>query len=329
MCFAVQAAAPTIAAFFHEPRCEETIRVVAAWLVARGLASPGMALLAKELSFKRVFAVSLFETVVNIVTAIAFGLIFKNAIGIALAFVATELAKSMVSYWLHPYRPKLSFSWALWREYASFGRWVLLANVSIFLAHALDGAIVGRVLGPSALGFYAIGVRAADLIRVNFAETIAQIYYSVFSKLQDRADSLRQLFKRLCSGVSLFAVVCGIVTIVGVYLTIQLIIGEKWRPAFVPTIGLVAAAVLRPIPALATKLFYAIGRPRLGVWINLVSLSIVATTCWAMTSRFGLWGAVISVLFSSLAATIVSLLLVRTALGATFKLETKGVSAGA
>jgi lipopolysaccharide exporter len=329
MCLLVQAATPSIASYFHEPRCVAAIRVVSVWLIARGLASPGMAVLAKELSFRRVFSASLFETFANVVGAIVFGLVFRNAVGIALAFVVTEFAKSGISYRLHPYRPKLSFSWQLWREYANFGRWVLVANVSIFLAHALDGAIVGKVLGSSALGFYAVAVRAADLIRINLADTVAQIYYSVFSQLQDRVETLRALFGKLCSGTSIVSVLVGTLTVLGVYGTIHLVIGDKWQPAFLPTVGLVAAAVLRPIPALATKLFYAIGRPGFGVLVNMTSLVIVAPTCWLLTARFGLHGAVASVFLSSLGAAACSWFLARTVLKPSVNAERRSAVARA
>ena len=128
-----------------------------------------------------------------------------------LAFIAGQAARTVVSYVICPYRPRLAINLAHARELASFGRWMVSAQVVIYLCLTGDNLFVGRTMGPAALGFYALAFRITELPSTLLTRGMSDSILPVFSKLQHDRAALSQFFGKAVLWVSCaaFAIAAG------------------------------------------------------------------------------------------------------------------------
>ncbi|MEJ1158833.1 lipopolysaccharide biosynthesis protein [Prosthecomicrobium sp. N25] len=221
-----------------------------------------------------------------------------GAVGIGLALagfgvwclVAKQLFEIVLrvalAFRLSGFRPRLRFRYALGREAIAFGGSVLASRLLDATSQRIDLVIVGSILGPVTLGYYAVAVRITQLI----AEMTNGIIYTVaFQHFVACAGDLARttaLHRRLLSGTTLLAAPAIAVAAATAPLHMPLLFGPQWAPA-VPAMQLLCL-----LPILGTVVVYfnclllANGAKRNAVLLSLASLASTV----ALTTAGTWWG---------------------------------------
>jgi len=116
------------------------------------------------------------------------------------------------------------------KSHLRFGAYQL-ANINIgYLTSNVDTVLIGRLLGPEALGTYTMAQRLTQMARRYVNPVIAKVAFPVFAKQKDQqarmAESLLQLQRSLSHLNVPLIVGLGLVS----PLLIPLMYGEKWAP---------------------------------------------------------------------------------------------------
>ncbi|GAH27947.1 unnamed protein product, partial [marine sediment metagenome] len=192
---AIFALAPWVAEFYRNPLISPILRVVSIRLLLSALGnSMGLVLLRKELDFRRH---ELYEIICNaggIALTIAAAWWLRSVWALAIGQVAFALFRLVGSYIVHPFRPRPSINWQAARSLISFGKHILSAGVVIFLKTQLDDAILGRMKGTEALGFYTLAYALSNMPATLITHAISGVTFSVYSKIQDQPKRLGQAF---------------------------------------------------------------------------------------------------------------------------------------
>jgi O-antigen/teichoic acid export membrane protein len=147
--FAIAAtSAPLIAAFFEKPLLVTILPVVAVTPLLNMVENPVVAYFRKNLYFRKQFIYQLSGTVANTIVALGATLVLENLWALVFGLVVSELAKSVISYFIHDYRPGLGFDLDLARDLLSFGKWLQFSTILIFVATQGDDLFVGWYLAP-------------------------------------------------------------------------------------------------------------------------------------------------------------------------------------
>ena len=103
--------APLVAAFFHEPQAIILLQILALSELIKGCQNIGIVYFHKDFEFHKEFAYRFSNTVVKLAVSIPAALLFRDALALVLGIVVADLVSCVMSYTLHPYRPRLSFDW--------------------------------------------------------------------------------------------------------------------------------------------------------------------------------------------------------------------------
>lgn len=307
VCAVLWAAAPLVAAFFATPEAVPVVRAVGVVAVLRGLANPAAALLVRRIEFGRLFWWSVPEVVAGFALAVGVAVARRDVWALVAAAVGAQAVATAASYAMLPRRPRLSLRREALRRLVHYGKWVSGSRMLMFLSLHVDNAVVGRVLGTSALGVYQLAFRIGELGVATFTRAIVQVALPALSQLRGDAAALRRAFGGMlrlvlaANGIFAAAVLLLAGPLVG------RLLGPEWMPA-VPVLRILAVAmVFRAVVVLASELFHAVRRPRLTFEANALRLAVLLASVLPLTYAFGLQGAALAVLLAGAAASVLSL----------------------
>jgi len=295
--------APYAANFFGTALAVPLIRLIGVSLLLNGFVNVGVVYFRKDLEFNKQFFYELGTTLIDFVVAVTVAFILRSAWALAFGFVAGILMRLIMSYLLHPWRPKFDFNLEKMKELFGFGRWVLGSSVLIFLTLQGDDIFVGRFLGVAALGFYQLAYKISNLPATEISEVVARVTFPTYSKIQDDLGRLRKVYSQVFRGVIFISIfVAGLIFVFATPFT-KIFLGEKWLPMVPAMRILVLAGLLRSIAATTGSIFYAVGQPEIETRWQLVHLLVLVLSIYPLAIRWGISGVASAILISTFVST--------------------------
>lgn len=288
--------APYVASFFNEPGAASLVRALALYEAFSGLINTGVIYFQKNLEFHKQFIYMFSGTLVNLLVAIPAALILRNAWALVFGLVAGQFMKMVVSYLVHPYRPRPRWERANTQELFSFGRWIFIGSVLGFLALNGHNIFVGKVLGAAALGLYQMAFMLSNSVVTEITCIVSQVAFPTFCKLQNETKKLKKVFFMTFEIVSAIALpMTGGIIVLGPTF-ISLFLGERWI-AMVPVMRFLAlSGLVLSLTAVGGPLFWGVGKPNISFWMNAVRVTVMFASIYPLTMFFGLTGASLAVL---------------------------------
>src|SRR6266545_309455 len=284
------ALAEPVALWLEVPEFAGFLRVLGLLLLLVPFRSIPLALLDRELRLGK-------QSVVHVATtALQGGLVLGLAIAgfgywaLAAGAMAARVLEAVALTYLAGWRPRLRLPGVRARGLLAFGLSVSLSSLLWFVYSNSDFAIVGKLTGPVALGFYALAFQLISLPVQKLTANVNQVAYPVFCRLQDDRPRLRDWYLRL----TVLLGCLGAPALVGMALVAEdafaLILGDKWLPAVLPFQLLSAVGVLMIYGASVPALLSAVGRPDANLKYTFVCV-LVYPPCFALAaSSHGLLG---------------------------------------
>ena len=181
-----------LADYYGKPEVKPLFAAVSVGFLVSALGTTHMALLARDMQFRRLELRQIAATVVGAVAGITIAL---KGFG-AWAIVGQQLAEAAVStalLWvLLPWRPSLRVSIASLRRLGGFAGNVFGENLLYQAGRNLGTLLIGRFVGAVALGAYAL---ATNVILVPFsrmAGPLQQVFFPAFSRMGERPRADRR-----------------------------------------------------------------------------------------------------------------------------------------
>ncbi len=296
--------APLVADFFKEPAALLLVRILAFSELLKPCANIGVIYFKKELQFNKVFVYSLAGTLVSLAVVIPTAFILRSVWALVLGLFAGQATTVVVSYFIHPYRPRIVLDVKRCKELFSFGKWITVSWMILFLVVHGDDIFVGRLLGAAALGFYQMAYRISNISATEIAHVISQVTFPAYAKFQEDIQRLKESYLRILDITLFLTVSMAAAIFVLIPDFTRLLLGEKWMP-MVPTARiLVFYGLLRAIAASTGPVFVALGRPKVETAWQGVRLLVLVLLIYPLTISFGLEGTALAVFFSMLISWI-------------------------
>lgn len=226
---------PAIAAFYHMPQLVPVLKAVSFLFVLDGLNTVAKSLLTRELRFRLYIALDVGAYVVGyalIGVALAwygFGvwaLVVGQLAQVTLRTVAMYLATG------HPVRP--SFDLRAGRDLLSFGFGHSLAQIGTLLSQQGDNLVVGRWLGPAALGLYGRAYQLMVMPASAFGRIVNRVLFPIMSQVQKEPDRLANAYERALAVVALFSLPLSTFLWVVAPEFILVVLGPAWGGVVLP-----------------------------------------------------------------------------------------------
>lgn len=223
--------------------------------------------------------------------------------------LASKLAGTVISYYAHPFRPRVSLSGA--GRLFSFSKWLLLNNALTFLKVRLADFFVGRLHGATTLGLYSVAYEVANLPTSELGAPINRALLPGFSQIEQDNAQLRSTYANAMGVLALFALpaAAGIYS-VAEYL-VPVILGPKWLAAvpLIQMLGIFGAFEL--FHSSICTVLIARGFPSAVAKSQVVFVLILLTLLSVLVGSHGASGAALAVVGASVLSTPVFLLAIR------------------
>lgn len=275
--------------FYRDARLANILFVLAAGSFFGSFENIGTVAFRRDLDFRSEFRFLLAKRLVSFAVTVGAAFALRSYWALIVGVVTGRLASVVISYMLHPYRPRLSLEARA--ELFSFSKWIFISSLISFLHNRSTDFILGRAVGPHALGLYSIASEIAAMPSTELIAPLNRAVYPAYSRLKSDVDALRSRF------LDVFSIICvlGFPVSLGLYAVsepaIRVVLGEKWMEA-VPVMRVFVLVGL--LSALMSNLFLvmmALGRPRAATLVSGAQLAVsLPLVVWA-SLQYGVTGA--------------------------------------
>jgi O-antigen/teichoic acid export membrane protein len=288
-----------VATFFNNTTVEPIVKVLAFTFIVSSLGVVPSKLLEKELEFKKKVLPETLSVLGYAVVAITLAFLGYGVWSLVFGQVASAILSVALIWMVSEWRPTFTFDKSVARELFSYGKHILGASVVVFLVTNIDDAVVGRMLGMSALGFYTVAYMISNLPATHITHLVSKVMFPTYSKLQDDREALKNAYLKTLKYVSMFSIPASF----GIFIIapdfVRVVLGEKWVLAVVPIQILVFFGLFRSLTATAGTVFTAVGKPDIVTRLVTVRLVFMLVALYPFTLWFGLLGVCLVVLLPS------------------------------
>ncbi|MDX2465028.1 MAG: lipopolysaccharide biosynthesis protein [Porticoccus sp.] len=273
--------------FFNEEGIHVLVQLLSISFFLIPFGSITLAILRKNLRFHITSGISLIATLLGIIVAVWTA--YHGAQYFCLAYGAITETASIVflSCFFRPKGMKFGLSLHGARHIFRFGSIVGLGNIVTQFSTSATDALIARLLGLSALGFFSRALGTFSLFDNIFVSSIRPTILPLLSRDNNDLTKLTDGYLKTVSYSFIFA--WPFFTFLFLYTqeVIQVLYGTQWDTAIPLVKILCAAGILLPPILFADNLFIAYGRPDITLKIRIIS-NLAKLAMVVVASFFGL-----------------------------------------
>ncbi len=271
------AIAPLIADFYGVPRVKWLFIAACSGFLTGGLATTQAALLWRSMDFKALEIRAILATIVSSAVGITAAFEGLGAWSLILQAVAMSATTTVAIWVMSPWRPSFRFSFTSLRRMGRFSSNVFFSRLVTYGDRNLDNLLVGRFIGPAALGIYSIGYSVIVIPFERLVWPIHNVFIPAFASLQNDLPKLRELWLR---GIRLIATLM-MPTMAGAIVAtpdlVKVVLGTRWLPAIAIIQMLAWVALIQSLCTLNEGLYQSRNRSGLLLQVSVIAFAADAT----------------------------------------------------
>lgn len=280
----------SLASFYHTPAVAPLFAVLSLSFVITSLGATHNALMIREMNFRGVEIREICGAVLGAAAGLAAALQGLGAWSLIIQQLTYRGVSTALLWMFYPWRPRATFSWSSLKSLGGFGANVLGVGVLTQLNRNVDALLIGRFLGPRALGGYNLASNVILLPFNRIATPIQEVLFPAFARLQDEPSRMASMWLRvnqLVAAIS-FPTLLGLVVVAPDF--VEVVLGDRWR-SVTPVLQILAwVGLLQSLQRLNPSVLQARDRTRT---LLLVTTAMVAAGVASVT--IGLWWGTVGV----------------------------------
>jgi O-antigen/teichoic acid export membrane protein len=275
-----------LARFYSEPRVTWVVAALSLALIFSGMNAIPLAVLQQQLHYRRLAAIDFCKAIAQAGTVLVGALLGLRHWSLVLGLIVGHFAAMMMTrryIRLIANRPSRA-DLAPTLEYAQH---LVLSALAWYLYSNSDFAVVGRVVGLSALGYYQFAWNVAQLPGEKLGNVLQSVVGPFFGAIGDDKRALRHYFLVLSELLVsiMLPVLFGFALVSPI--AVPLIFGAKWS-ASVPVMQiLVLCSALSSISLLSHHVLSASGQAIVATRLNLAALVVMPLGFYVAAKFYG------------------------------------------
>jgi O-antigen/teichoic acid export membrane protein len=282
------ALAGLVADFFGEPEVKDLFIVSSLCFVLSSLSVAPRALLTRRLAYRTLEIREMASRVIGGAAAIVLAIAGFGPWAVVGNFVAVTIASTLLVWLLVDWRPRFTYSRESLRNLGGFSTKVFASSMLSWGNLNLDNVLVGRALGPAALGAYSLAYNVMFLPITRIGRPLSDVLSPAYSRIQSDRERLERSWLRGKRMVVLLIAPGFLATLVTAPDLVNAVFGPKWDDAVVPLQLLCVAGLAHSLGMLNWGVLAASGKA--GSLLRLMLLSSAVT--WTGFVVGLLWGIV-------------------------------------
>lgn len=283
-------AAPLLAGLVGIPETRPIIAFLALTLAVTGIGEVSASLLARERKFRLLGMIDLASYAFGFAgVALPLAVLGYGAWALAIGQMAQVIARMTALFVVRRPAIRLIPRWRESKDLLIPGAGFSAGQIGNFLATQADYFVVGRFLGPEALGLYSRAYQLFMLPAQMFGKVAATVLFPTFSAIQDQPERIARAYLSALGITALATLPVSAVLIILAPELIRVLLGANWAGMIAPFQVLVVMLVFRTGYKISDAVVLATGGMyRRALTQYLYAAAVVAGSLAGL--RFGLSG---------------------------------------
>jgi len=278
------------ASFFGQPTLAPIVLVISLGAILRGLTSPSIMLLDRNLELGRLMAWEVCSDVIRIAITIGASLLLESVWGLVIGGLIGEFVRLVGSYVVARYVPRLCWDRQAMGELFRYGRFILISSLIGYGATRLDSVFVAKFLGMEKAGVYYIATTLAMMFGELFTRMAGRVLFPAFSRRQDDAPALRQATVEVMRLVAIVILPVCTVMAVNAGLILAVLYDSRYAEAAIAFRWLCAAACVTLLGNILNAPLMATGRPHFATIGSATKLLLLCLATPLLGRAYGVEG---------------------------------------
>jgi PST family polysaccharide transporter len=222
----VIASSGAAANFVGDASVAPVIQVVGLLPLIGGLSNPKFVIFEKRIEFSRLALVQTSTKIIAVAVTIGAAFAMRSYWAIVVGTFIGATARTVLTYTLTPYVPRLSLAHA--KGIFAFSGWLGLANALNTISSTLDSLIIARFLGVRDAGLYTMSRQITALTNDGFLAPLERVLFAGFAEIAADKNRLSARVLEVVGMISSIAVPCTIGLALVASELVPLVLGSQW-----------------------------------------------------------------------------------------------------
>ena len=221
--------APYVAVFYNEPILCPILRVLDFKLLLLALCSVQDTLLKKNIHFKKIAKISVFNNMISGIIGLAFACLGYGVWALVIQTMTASFLSTILLWATSQWHPSLRFSKKSFHELFGYGSKLLLSGLLNTVYGQIYPIVIGKFFSAATWGNYSRARHWASLGSQNLTGILSGVSFPVLAKVQDEDERLENIYRRMIrtSCFIIFPIMIGMSAIAKPLTLVA--IGEKWE----------------------------------------------------------------------------------------------------
>jgi PST family polysaccharide transporter len=308
--------ADPVARFLEVPELDQVLPVLAGALILKALGAIPRMLLSRQLRFGAIAVAEISSALIGGIAGVIVAMTGGDYWSIVVQSVVSDFVVMLLL--LIASRPPLpNLRLGLLREVIGFSAKVFAGNVVNYSVRNVDNLLVGKYLGATQLGYYALAFRVLVIPTQMIGQTVTRVLFPAIARVQDDLPEVSRLMIKSARTIALTAFPLMALVAVSAPDLVLVVLGEAWLPA-VPVLAVLAVAGARQtVASTTTSMMLGVGRSGLQLWFGLVQAAVQITSI-VIGLQFGIFGVAMGILIGGLLLMPVLFIIQKRLIGTTY-----------
>ncbi len=288
---------PIIALYFKQPVLSDYLIFAAFIFLITPVGQIFTTILKKELKFKTLSKIEIAGSVVYSISTIGLALAKFEVLSLIFGQLIRSLFTVVILFFIFrkTWLPRLHFSITEIKSYLSFGAFQMAEKAVNYFSANIDYIIIGRFLGPAALGFYTLAYNLMIFPLTKINPIITKVAFPVFSIIQNDNDRLKRGYCKVINYISMlsFPMLAGMLVVAPEF--IRLVYGAKWEPSIAVLQIFCFVGIFKSLGNPIGSILLAKGRADIGFYWN-VFVVIMVSVAAIVGVNWGIVGVAVAIL---------------------------------
>jgi O-antigen/teichoic acid export membrane protein len=292
---------PYIADYFGDYRIVGIMRVMSVSLIIGVYNSVQIAIIYKNLEFKRSFQANILGMLISATAGIVAACLGMGVWALVIQYIVNRLVTCFAFYFIDRWLPQKEFSFESIKSLFSYGWKLMVSSFFTTVSSDIYSLVIGKFFSKAQLGVYDTGKKIPANIGSTVASTMGSVLFPTFSKIQHDSNKMKEYLKTIncLSSVFIFPGMLGLAAMAEPL--VRVILSEKWIEA-VPIMQI--ACVLYsfyPIHLANLQIAKAVGRTDISMYQE-IAKKVIDIIMLILTVRHGIVWVAAGIALSSIIA---------------------------
>lgn len=288
-----------IAQFLNVPQAATAVRLGGFFILLQNFSNIAEIYFFKDIDMKKIFIRNVVREVSYIVVAIISVFFFKSYWTLMFATFVAYSSQTISTYFLHPYRPKLTLNWTSLKELFGYSKWIVGREWLNQGYGAAESAIVSKLTGVDNMGIFSKGKNIAAIVPGFLSSIITNISFPAYARIKDSKEKICDALLKSFDILFFISIPAIFLLILAGNRLVLIFLGSPWLAMVNVMRIFIIFFVINNIMEIGLTLFEAMGVPGKSLKFDMLRLPLTILLVAVFTTMYGIEGAALAIFIGS------------------------------